>query len=568
MFPSIKEASKTWWAILNKASKLLPSNFKEKAQDFVEWVAENTWARTKLLPKKTPTINKSWFIDFWAIWKSIKEWASKIEKSLKLEHYDEAKKMYTNLVNKWTSPLKAQQQVVAKYWRAYWKVSKAWTLWWVWAKQVPTNLEKAKNMAQAWKSADEIWEKTWWEKWADWKWRFEIDDSKITLNDKIWSEYNWTKFINEAKIADFINHDELFKQYPELKNWKIWQIEIWNNWNNTASFYMEWKTPVISWSFKNIKDAKSYILHELQHWIQELEWFAKWWAPENLELKVKINWLNNKVKELNQEIDWYKLSKQEDKLKEATKKVNNIEKEKSILWNEYLSDYKSLAWETEARNVQSRLLKTPQERKLLRPEKTEDVPRSKQIVKMDWWKAMLSKQVSKPLDNTILKRYSWNSDDFNKPARQWIINDNIKRLDTYINENSDNLWVIYRWLNPREWWNLDNMIKNIKQWNILDKWYMTASKKIEDAKIYTWKDKILLEINNSKWVEIPKNISPYWDEWEIIMPRNTELKYIWEYNKDGFRIIKVEPKQVSKVSDELKPLIEEAKRNKNKNLKK
>ena len=69
----IQETSKTWRKILNK---ILPSNFKEKAQDFVEWVADKVGARTKLL-------------------------------------------------------------------------------WWEWAKQMPTNLEKAKNWEKSWKSADD-----------------------------------------------------------------------------------------------------------------------------------------------------------------------------------------------------------------------------------------------------------------------------------------------------------------------------------------------------------------------------------------------------------------------------
>lgn len=52
---TIKKPSETWRKVLKK---ILPSNFKEKAQDFIEWVAEKTWWKTNLLPTNSKQVSK------------------------------------------------------------------------------------------------------------------------------------------------------------------------------------------------------------------------------------------------------------------------------------------------------------------------------------------------------------------------------------------------------------------------------------------------------------------------------------------------------------------------------
>lgn len=306
----IKKASETWREVLKK---ILPSNFKEKAQDLVDKVAEKTWSRQKLL-------------------------------------------------------------------------------WWEWAKQVPSNLEKAKNWEKSWKSADDIWKETWWEKWTDWKWKFEIDDSKAKL---LKTEWEW-------KLSDFLEHKELFKQYPELSNRKItfkdlwwdmwWKIE-WNNIfiNNTNIFTKE--------------EIRATLLHELQHNIQKQEWFARWWVPK----------ISNKLQEAQKEFDEV-LSKMKT-LKEQWKQTEYLKLRKDKYYQYWdkvaklkrIADnkYKKLSWEVEARNIQARLLN--KDNKIRRPELTEDVARDKQIIKMDWWKAMSVSDVKKVVSP---------SDDLIKEARK------------------------------------------------------------------------------------------------------------------------------------------------------
>ena len=170
-------------------------------------------------------------------------------------------------------------------------------------------------------------------------WLESYDELKRSIND-----FNF-KWNNSWFLSDIIEHKQLFKQYPELKDIKIILEKNWE-WGSFSFNQVTWNPEIMIW--ENVVNKKSTLLHEIQHYIQKKEWFARGWD----------------VSMFRNEIDPY-------------------------------GSYQKLAWETEARNVQSRLLKTPQERKLLRPAKTEDIAREKQIVKMEQWKSKLLKKTSK-----------------------------------------------------------------------------------------------------------------------------------------------------------------------------
>jgi hypothetical protein len=227
---------------------------------------------------------------------------------------------------------------------------------------------------------------TGWFKWADGKMKFEIDDSKSKFEfpkrttDKTSLEYGkasldiadasnaevslmkeldgfkWTNNEYRTKmrkewydrmydikkweyrIWDVLQHSDLYKQYPWLENTPISFHTEWGV--RSAGEMTNWKISIAV----NAKDPKSVILHEIQHIIQEKEWFSK---------------------------------------------GGNIE------WKTF-EDYKNSAWEVEARNVQSRMWMSPTERSMKSPESTEDVPRAKQIVRTDSkWPVMIRKPRSK-----------------------------------------------------------------------------------------------------------------------------------------------------------------------------
>lgn len=76
-------------------------------------------------------------------------------------------------------------------------------------------LSKAKAMLEKGANEVEIWQKTGWFKDKDGAWKFEIGDSKARLNPD---------FQSGGKLGELLEHEELFKAYPELKDVRVVKI--------------------------------------------------------------------------------------------------------------------------------------------------------------------------------------------------------------------------------------------------------------------------------------------------------------------------------------------------------
>jgi hypothetical protein len=76
-------------------------------------------------------------------------------------------------------------------------------------------LDTAKAMLEKGADEVEIWQKTGWFKDKDGAWKFEIGDSKARLNPN---------FESGGKLGELLEHEELFKAYPELKDVTVVKI--------------------------------------------------------------------------------------------------------------------------------------------------------------------------------------------------------------------------------------------------------------------------------------------------------------------------------------------------------
>ena len=76
-------------------------------------------------------------------------------------------------------------------------------------------LDQAKAMLEKGADEVEIWQKTGWFKDKDGAWKFEIGDSKARLNPN---------FKSGGKLGELLEHEELFKAYPELKDISVKKI--------------------------------------------------------------------------------------------------------------------------------------------------------------------------------------------------------------------------------------------------------------------------------------------------------------------------------------------------------
>ena len=203
---------------------------------------------------------------------------------------------------------------------------------------------------------------------------------------------------------DEIVGDELKKAYPALSNVKV---ELSGQEQNVLAFYenagLRGKRLNIAGVYSQYDQnkfgsPKSIIHHEIQHAIQDIEGFSTGGNPElfnelkNIEDKQKVASLLNKSKDRNK---WGMLSMQLNVFDRSrvTYLINaigfdKVKKFTSALrtWNEEKTGYQqylNIVGEVEARNVQSRIDMTPQQRRETLLQQTEDVAREDQIFLRD-----------------------------------------------------------------------------------------------------------------------------------------------------------------------------------------
>ena len=91
-------------------------------------------------------------------------------------------------------------------------------------------LSKAKAMLEKGEDEVKIWQSTGWYKDKDGAWKFEIDDSPAKIKNQ-----------NADKLGDLLEHKELFKAYPELRDINVVKIkdELYNknlkDWHKESS---------------------------------------------------------------------------------------------------------------------------------------------------------------------------------------------------------------------------------------------------------------------------------------------------------------------------------------------
>jgi hypothetical protein len=141
-------------------------------------------------------------------------------------------------------------------------------------------LETAKQLEQNGELPETTWAQTGWEKNpVDGKWRYEIDDSRLQPTSNFIDAVQ--KFQNspfQGKLGDLVQHDELFKAYPDMKNANltvapagtIYPAGMMGGYGKAGNGHEE--------SFFLAGDQSPYqmkrtLVHEMQHAIQAREGF-------------------------------------------------------------------------------------------------------------------------------------------------------------------------------------------------------------------------------------------------------------------------------------------------------
>ena len=129
-----------------------------------------------------------------------------------------------------------------------------------------------------------VWEKTGWYKGTDGQWRFEIDDTaaqfKGILEGKKFSDI---ARMEESTLGEVLSHDELFANYPELRDVKFEVRNVPLDFQRATQGWFDIKQNKLFVTPYAI-DPLSTVLHEVQHWIQNKEGFENGANPAGSDL--------------------------------------------------------------------------------------------------------------------------------------------------------------------------------------------------------------------------------------------------------------------------------------------
>ncbi len=297
-------------------------------------------------------------------------------------------------------------------------------------------LSRAQQLAQSGSPREQIWNDTGWFQGVDDKWRFEIDDSAATVNmpprapyvselatqyarenfgvNSIidiplrdirrqeamqWAQHRAQSFADEKgqrwPLNDIVDHQGMREAYgmDDLKFGLEVEPSLEGSYSPTTKTVRARREA--GWLSGPEPDPRSTVLHEVQHYTQEAEGFARGGDPRNV-FDTEIGQLNARMSSLVREQDTLRsiinggntgvdIEPYRVRLEDVKKEYRDLMSQREALTTpEARRDgYRRLAGETEARNVQTRRDFSPAERRARPPWTTQDVPDEQQIVRFD-----------------------------------------------------------------------------------------------------------------------------------------------------------------------------------------
>ena len=265
------------------------------------------------------------------------------------------------------------------------------------------NLEKmkiAQKMLDDGVERTDVWKQTGWMRGPDGKMRFEIDDSGSALNlnyvtdenmgDALIRRYNETDKIQTSE--DVLHHNDLYGAYPDLED-----IHTAPGAAGRGASYSPNLTltkgaqgkELIQHGGGDAVSSRSPQLHELQHAVQHQEGFARGGnlgdavesllSVRNAELKKISKAMDGRESELG--LSGYRPKTDDSVLNTMRQRYDYLQQTNPATDEAAYEWYKRLAGEAEARNVQTRMDYSPEQRLDEPPWTTLDVPESDMIVR-------------------------------------------------------------------------------------------------------------------------------------------------------------------------------------------
>jgi hypothetical protein len=131
-------------------------------------------------------------------------------------------------------------------------------------------LKRAQLLQAMGRPREQIWQETGWWEFApgSGEWRFEIDDLGFDVSN--------LREGQAGRLADFVRHQKLFKEYPALREMRF---EVRDLGKPSAQYFPgdRWQKPSITINPHRAKKAS--VLHEIQHAVQDAEGFQSGGQP-------------------------------------------------------------------------------------------------------------------------------------------------------------------------------------------------------------------------------------------------------------------------------------------------
>lgn len=266
------------------------------------------------------------------------------------------------------------------------------------------NLSTAREMENNGKSRESIRLATGWERGADSKWRYEIQDGEYQNPSKV-LDMLLSKYQIITKLSDFYTNKEFYEAYPKAKDIQVtfdpfssggkFDVGSLKLTIGTESFrenYQNTPKEEILKDTDNLRRSRSVLAHELTHYVQTQEGFAAGSSPNyfsqrqalteaqrlefqeyNVELEALLYEAFSRDLSISEAFDIAKeiyspkvernLSRyvEEYKDKPLSELAQRVRNDRNYLRSP-LQKYYATAGEVEARNVQNRLDMNPEER--------------------------------------------------------------------------------------------------------------------------------------------------------------------------------------------------------------
>jgi len=256
-------------------------------------------------------------------------------------------------------------------------------------------LDSARKMLTNGVPASEVLAKTGWTIGADGRWRFEIDDSasyvrgkKSFLGAPVRSDLSMGDLAGSGiDMQDILQHQALFDAYPELKNTQVSA----GRFSDRGGDYSPGDGSIRIADNLSGDNARSVMLHEIQHAIQNKEGFASGGSAESMrdvvfgEKPLMDARVIRRIAEKNgasiddAAAEFMRMMGREPDGNAMTLVRGLTDKELRLAESNPRLAYMRLMGEVEARNVQARMNMGAGERLKTPPIKTEDYAREWQV---------------------------------------------------------------------------------------------------------------------------------------------------------------------------------------------